>query len=54
MRLSLDDLSGAERIEGSRLESHELGRKESPPTKNNGHQPRDKSVIDANIKRRVG
>ena len=52
MRLSLYDLSGGERVESSRRESHELARKVS--TENNGHQPRDKSVIDANIERRGG
>ena len=52
MRLSLYDLSGGERVESSRRESHELARKVS--TENNGHQPIDKLVIDANIKRRGG
>ena len=40
IRLSLNDLSGGERIENSGLETHELARKVSPATKkNNGHQP---------------
>ena len=52
MRLSLYDVSGGERFESSRRESHELSRKVS--TENNDHQHRDKSVIDANIKRRGG
>ena len=52
MRLSLYDLSGGERVESSRRESHELARKVS--TENNGHQFRDKSVIDVNVKRRGG
>ena len=40
MRLSLDNLSGGERIENSGLETHELARKVSPATKkNNRHRP---------------
>ena len=36
--LSLDDLSGGERIENSGFENHELARKVLPATKNNRYQ----------------